>query len=497
MTSERKLSSTENLSMHGSWLDPNRVLYQKERITHWNRVSRKKENQKRPGAFYHKLLQHYYRFLIPSGLRILEVGCSHGDLLASLNPSVGVGIDFSDEMLRCSVKKHAQLFFIRSDAHEIPIKGKFDVIILSDLVNDLWDVQHVLNRLQTLTHKRTRLILNFYNDLWRIPLGIAKQLGLGADILEQNWFSPHDVSNLLELSGYEAIHHRSVILFPLKIPFISDFVNRYLVNFPPFSWFALTHIMIARPQNIPGKHLSRIQPSVSVIIPARNEAGNIEEIIERIPNLGCDTELVFVEGHSSDNTYETIKKIIEKNNDRKCKLYRQTGKGKGDAVRLGFKEAEGDALIILDADMTVAPEDLPRFVEALVSGKGEFINGVRLVYPMEDKAMGFFNMVGNKFSALSFSWLIGQPIKDTLCGTKVLWKRDYELLARNRDYFGNFDPFGDFDLLFGAAKLSLKIVELPIRYRSRTYGDTNIDRWRHGLLLLKMGIFAARRIKFI
>jgi glycosyltransferase involved in cell wall biosynthesis len=240
-----------------------------------------------------------------------------------------------------------------------------------------------------------------------------------------------------------------------------------------------------------------MQPSVSVIIPARNEAGNIEEIIERIPNLGCDTELVFVEGHSSDNTYETIKKIIEKNNDRKCKLYRQTGKGKGDAVRLGFKEAEGDALIILDADMTVAPEDLPRFVEALVSGKGEFINGVRLVYPMEDKAMGFFNMVGNKFSALSFSWLIGQPIKDTLCGTKALWKRDYELLARNRDYFGNFDPFGDFDLLFGAAKLSLKIVELPIRYRSRTYGDTNIDRWRHGLLLLKMVIFAARRIKFI
>jgi hypothetical protein len=414
-----------------------------------------------------------------------------------LKPSVGVGIDFSDKMLRCAAKKHTQLFFIRSDAHEIPIKGKFDVIILSDLFNDLWDVQSVLNSLQMLTHKRTRLVLNFYNNLWRIPLGIVKQLGLGADLLEQNWFSPHDVSNLLELSGYEAIHQRSAILFPLKIPFVSDFVNKYLVNFLPFSWFALTHIVIARPQKTPEKYLSRIQPSVSVIIPARNEAGHIEEIMERVPNLGCDTELVFVEGHSRDNTYETIKKIIEKNHDRKCKLYRQTGKGKGDAVRLGFQEAKGDVLIILDADMTVAPEDLPRFVDALASGKGEFINGARLVYPMEDKAMRFVNMVGNKFFALSFSWLLGQPIKDTLCGTKVLWKKDYELLARNRDYFGNFDPFGDFDLLFGAAKLSFKIVELPIRYRSRRYGDTNINRWRHGLLLLKMVIFAARRIKFI
>ena len=176
---------------------------------------------------------------------------------------------------------------------------------------------------------------------------------------------------------------------------------------------------------------------------------------------------------------------------------RQPGRGKGDAVRFGFEKAEGDILMILDADMTVPPEDLERFYMMLVSRRGEFINGVRLVYPMEEQAMRFFNMLGNKFFSLAFSWLLGQPIKDTLCGTKVLWKRDYELLARNREYFGNFDPFGDFDLLFGAAKLNLKIVELPIRYRSRSYGDTNIDRWRHGWMLIKMVIFAAKRLKFI
>jgi len=497
MTDETKNFLIENKALPGNWPDRNRYRYQKQRMAHWDHVSRKKENPKRAGAFYHRLLQNYYRFLIPPGLRILEVGCGHGDLLASLNPSVGVGIDLSGAMLRRAVTKHNRLIFICADAHEIPIKAKFDVIILSDLVNDLYDVQQVLDRLQDFSHHRSRLILNFYNNLWRIPLGITKRLGLGADLLEQNWFSPHDVSNLLELSGYEVIHWRPAILFPLKIPIISALTNRYLVNFPPVNWCALTHLVVAKSKQLPVQTLPQSHPTVSVIIPARNEAGNIEEIFKRLPDFGHESELVFVEGHSSDATYDTIQKMIERNPGRKCRLFRQTGKGKGDAVRLGFREAEGDLLIILDADMTVAPEDLPRFVEALTAGKGEFINGVRLVYPMEDRAMRFFNMVGNKFYSLAFSWLLGQPIKDTLCGTKALWKQDYELIAANRDYFGNFDPFGDFDLLFGAAKLNFKIVELPIRYRSRKYGETNINRWRHGLLLLQMVIFAARRIKFI
>lgn len=477
--------------------DPVRYRYKKERIAHWDRISSKMENARRPGAFYHKLLQHYYSFFIPPGLRILELGCSHGDLLASLKPSFGVGIDFSIQMLRCAAKKYPQLLFIRADADEIPIKEKFDVIIFSDLVNDLWDLQSVFEKLKTNIHKRTRLVLNFYNNLWRIPLAIIKSLNLGADVLEQNWFSPHDTINLLEISGFEVIKHNRFILFPLPIPLLSCLANRYLVNLPPFNWFALTNFIIARP--IPWQERDNPQNdfSVSVIIPARNEVGNIENILKRVPSLGKEDEIIFIEGHSSDNTYETIEKMIQRFPDKRCRLFRQSGKGKGDAVRLGFKEANGDMLIILDADMTVAPEDLPRFVEALASGKGEFINGVRLVYPMEDQAMRFFNMVGNKFFSLAFSWLLSHPIKDTLCGTKVLWKQDYELLKRNRGYFGNFDPFGDFDLLFGAAKLNFKIVELPIRYRSRKYGNTNINRWQHGWLLLKMVFFAARRIKFI
>ncbi|NTW99908.1 MAG: glycosyltransferase family 2 protein, partial [Geobacteraceae bacterium] len=229
----------------------------------------------------------------------------------------------------------------------------------------------------------------------------------------------------------------------------------------------------------------------------RNEAGNIERIVSQLPQLGGETEIIFVEGGSTDDTFKTIEAEIFCRPELKCSLYRQKGSGKGDAVRLGFEHASGDILMILDADLTVAPQDLTKFYRALADGLGEFINGVRLVYPMQGKAMRFFNLLGNKFFSLAFSWLLGQPVKDTLCGTKALWKRDYEKIARNRDYFGDFDPFGDFDLLFGAVRLNLKIVDLPVRYGERTYGTTNIDRWSHGWLLLRMVLFAARRLKFI
>jgi glycosyltransferase involved in cell wall biosynthesis len=281
------------------------------------------------------------------------------------------------------------------------------------------------------------------------------------------------------------------------MPFAASFSNRFLANIIHFCWFALTNFVIARPAPNQIQAVALEAPSVSVIVPARNEAGNIQNILKRLSELGKNTEVVFVEGHSSDSTFETIEQTIKNLPEKNYRLFRQPGKGKGDAVRLGFEKAEGDILIILDADLTVPPEDLPRFIDALVSGKGEFVNGVRLVYPMEDSAMRFLNIIGNKFFSMAFSWLLGQPIKDTLCGTKALWKKDYDMIAANRDYFGDFDPFGDFDLLFGAAKLNLKIAEMPIRYRFRTYGTTNISRWRHGYMLLKMVVFAARRLKFI
>jgi hypothetical protein len=410
-----------------------------------------------------------------------------------------VGIDFSPAMIEVATRRHGDLTFFCREAGDLELDETFDVIILSDLVNDLWDIQSVLERLHQVSTARTRIILNFYSRLWELPLRAAELLGLARPVLRQNWVEPKDVENLLQLSGFTTVRRFGDVLLPLPIPLLAPLFDRFLVKLPLLRHLALTNVVVARPamERAADRRESRGAPLVSVVVPARNEAGNVESIFARTPEMGAGTELVFVEGHSSDDTFGAIERAIAANPHRRARLLRQTGKGKGDAVRLGFAESKGEVLLILDADLTVPPEDLPRFVEALVSGTGEFINGVRLVYPMEERAMQFLNLLANKFFGVAFSWVLGQPVKDTLCGTKVLWREDYQRIAANRAYFGELDPFGDFDLLFGAARQNLDIVDLPVRYRERTYGTTNIQRFRHGLLLFRMLGLAARRLKFV
>jgi len=472
-----------------SIFDPAGTAYQQARSAHWDGVAKKHRIGSDAGIWYHRRLAEIYRFLIAPDSKILEIGCANGRLLAALQPVRGVGLDFSEEMIHRAKDQHPHLEFIHADAHDLSqVNETFDVIILSDLVNDLWDVQLVFEQLKRLCTPRTRIILNFYSRLWQIPLDLARRLNLATPTLFQNWLTREDIKALLRLAGFEPVRITQEILFPLPLGALA---NRFLVRLWPLRHLALSNFIVARP--IPAR---APEPRVSIIVPARNESGNIKAIFERTPSMGRATELIFVEGHSKDDTYAAVGREIASHPSTPSLLLQQTGIGKADAVRLGFSKATGDILMILDADLTVPPEDLPRFYEALVAGKGEFINGVRLVYPMEKEAMRTLNFLGNKFFSMAFSWLLGQPIKDTLCGTKVLWKKDYEQIAAHRSYFGDFDPFGDFDLIFGAAKLNLKIIDLPIRYRERTYGSTNISRWKHGWLLLRMVAFAARHIKF-
>jgi SAM-dependent methyltransferase len=472
-------------------------FYQRKRIAHWNNVAQNKGGYSWFRKAYHKLLERHYQLIVPVGMRILELGCGEGDLLEALEPSLGVGLDFSHTMLEIAKKRHPKHQFIQADAHIPALNTKFDYIILSDLVNDLWDVQKVIDNLSQLTHPRTRIIFNFFSRLWQLPLSIADLTGMKRPSLEQNWLTVQDLENLLKLSEVESIKTERAILFPGSILGLSKLVNRVLVKLWPLNLMALTNIIIARPVFSTPVQMLETLPSVSVIIPARNEEGNIEDIFARTPELGDQTELIFVEGHSEDATFDKITKEIKRHSNRSANLLKQKGVGKADAVKEGFAAASGDVLMILDADLSVPPEDLSRFYEALVSGKAEFVNGVRLVYPMEDRAMRSLNFLGNKFFSLTFSWLLGQTIKDTLCGTKVIRRSDYQLLTKHWSELGVADPFGDFDLLFGAAKLCLKIVDMPIRYRERKYGSTNIHRWRHGLMLLRMVVRAAYRLKFV
>lgn len=475
--------------------DEVRVAFTRHQMEHYDNVAQRLKAGAFGGrTYYQRRLTEICSFMVPPGSRVIEVGCGQGDLISSLNPSHGVGIDLSGKMIENAKARHSEIQYHQTDIEEFVTEEKFDFIILSDLVNDLWDVQAVFRKLIRMSHPRTRLIVNFYSRIWELPLKLAQMIGIAMPTPPQNWLTVEDIQNLLGLEGFEILRDWSEVLIPVRMPVLSHFTNRYLVKLWPFSVLALTNFIIARPKPKEADQTDR--PKVSVIVPARNESGNIPDIVKRVPDMGRETELIFVEGNSQDNTYETIRGVISSYPDKPYRLLKQNGKGKGDAVRLGFSRATGEVLMILDADLSVSPETLPRFLKALCSGTGDFINGVRLVYPMEDDAMRFFNFLGNKFFSIAFSWLLGQPIKDTLCGTKVLWKSDYDLIDANRSYFGEFDPFGDFDLIFGAIKQNLRIVDLPIRYRSRTYGETNIDRWRHGWMLLKMVCFAAVKIKF-
>lgn len=370
-----------------------------------------------------------------------------------------------------------------------------DFVLLNGNLHFERDIQAYLAGLRERLHDHTRLVVIYYSALWRPLLLLATRLGLREKTPEVNWLAPSDVINFMRLADFEVVRLEPKVLLPIYVPVVSALVNRYLAPLPLLRSLCLVNVMVARPAP---RRATGNPPSVSVVVAARNEAGNIEDIVRRLPAMGPDDELIFIEGGSKDDTWQKIREVQScHEGSPRILIGQQDGKGKGDAVRKGFAMATKEILMILDADLTVPPEDLPKFYRAIVDGKGEFINGSRLVYPMEKRAMRFLNMVANKFFAVAFSFVLGQRFKDTLCGTKVITRENYLRLARNRSYFGEFDPFGDFDLIFGAARMGLRIVEVPIVYRERTYGETNISRWSHGALLIAMLVFAARRLKFI
>jgi SAM-dependent methyltransferase len=473
-------------------------LASKENIrSYFNDTAGRRAYWKKRNRYYHRALERYFGFVIPAGARVLEIGCGTGDLLASVKPAYGAGIDFSPAMIDLAASKYPNLHFYTADVEESEwnaagITGTFDYIILSDLLHILWDTQKALKQVARYCHSGTRIVIANYNFLWEPLLRLAELTRLKQRSPNSNWLSHHDIFRLLEIESFEVIGNFRKILLPFYVPVLNWIFNRFLVNLPLVDNLGLVNFVIARPVTY-----KKQEHSVSIIVPARNEKGNIENAILRTPAFGTFQEFIFVEGNSADNTYEEMLRVQQAYPAHRITIMRQSGKGKGNAVREGFDAATGDILMILDADLTTPPEELPKFYHALADGKGEFINGCRLVYPMEKEAMRFLNLLANKFFGWFFSYLLGQRLKDTLCGTKVLFKNDYEKISRNRAYFGEFDPFGDFDLLFGAAKLNLKITEVLVRYKERTYGSTQISRFRHGWLLLKMSFFAAGKIKFI
>ncbi len=437
------------------------------------------------------------QFLISGGLDVLEIGCGTGQLLAGLRPARGVGIDISGKMIEEARRRHPDLEFLHGDVEMAgvlaSITGTFDVVVLSDTIGYLDDIQGVFRALAPLLRPDSRVVIAYYSRLWEPVLRLASRLGLRMPSLELNWLSTRDIMSLMALGDLEPIRQEARQLVPRRMFGLGTLINRYLAPLPLLRLLCLRSYVVARPAR--QAVLPESLPSVSILVPCRNERGNIEAAIVRTPDFAPELEIVFIEGNSQDGTFEECLRVRDDHPDRRIVVLKQDGKGKGDAMRKGYAHASGEILIILDADLTVPPETMPKFYEILASGRGEFVNGTRLIYPSEDQAMRFLNAIANRGFARIFSYLLNQKLTDTLCGTKAFWAKDYRRIAAGRSYFGDFDPFGDFDLILGAAKLNLKIVELPIRYGARAYGEPQISRFRDGWLLLRMSVFAWRKLK--
>jgi len=446
-------------------------------------------------AYYYRWLNRIYKFVVRPNSRVLHVGCEGGDLLAAVEPSYGVGVDEDPGAIELARKRFPHLKFYAADPHNLNPDEKFDYVLICNSLGRWHDIQQVLERIHPATSESTRIVITYYNYLWEWILRLGSRLRIRRPLAHQNWLPPADIANLLNLAGFEVIRTDSFLLLPKRVPPLTTLCNYFLSLLPGIRFFNMVNLLIARPASAAQRDEDL---SVSVIVPCRNERGNIEDVVTRVPKMGRETEIIFVDGNSTDGTPEEIERLIKQHPERSIRLVAQEdGVGKGDAVRKGFDAAKADVLVIQDADLTAPPEDLPKFFRALRDGKGEFINGSRLVYPMEKQAMRFLNHLGNKFFGTLFTWLLGQRFRDTLCGTKMIHRKDYELIAANRSYFGDFDPFGDFDLIFGAVKQNLKVVEVPVTYRARTYGTTNISRFKHGWLLLKMSWIAFKKIKWL
>jgi hypothetical protein len=412
-------------------------------------------------SYYNENIRKLYASIVRPGKSVLEIWCGSGNTLSC---TYTMGAAGRNEGIR-----HA------SSAH-LGKSGSFDYILVHDAAEYTHDIWEMLESLKGKSRKGTYVIISFINPVWEPVIKIANALGVRVKDKAHNHISRHLIRDMLEFNDFSVLLEGQRMLVPKRVPVVSRFFNAYACNVPVLRRLCLVQYMVAR---YDGSREKKRNLSCSVIIPCFNEEGNIRSAIGRVPKMGRFTEVVVVDDGSKDGTAQAVRSVMRKKRHVKLVTY-EGNRGKGYAVKHGFEKATGDVLMILDADMTVPPEELPRFFLLLEEGKGQFINGTRMIYPMEEQAMKGLHVIGNYVFGKIFSWLLGRRISDTLCGTKVLMRKDYEKIEMGKC------KWGDFDLLFGAAKLRLSIVEVPVHYMKRVAGESKMKTWKHGFVLLKM-----------
>jgi hypothetical protein len=442
------------------------------RRRHQDLVAGERSKWIRANRYFYGCLERLLQFIVEPDKRVLALRCEVGDFLAATKPAYGVGVDISDAMVTCAQSAHRELRFAKSDPEDLELGETFDYIIF-DHIFDTLDILRAFQRVRAHCTADTRLIVINYNHFWQPALELATKLRLRSRFVEPNWVGENDIRAFLRLAGFQVVRKHRLVLFPKYLPLVSELFNGFLARLPGLRRLCLMQVMVARPLMAPRKAEN---VGVSVIVPCRNEAGNVQPAVERIPEMGRRTEILFCDDKSTDGTADEVRRMQRLYPEKEIRLINGPGICKAENVWTGFRAAHGDVLMILDADLSVMPEELPVFFRGLVEGHGGFINGSRLVYPMQEQAMKFANMLGNKVFGVIFSFLLDQRIKDTLCGTKVLWRKDWLRLERHLGSWGIRDLWGDYELLFGASKLHLDIMEVPVHYQERIHGVSKMTK---------------------
>ncbi len=447
---------------------------------------------RRRNPFYHQRKIEYLQFVVPPGESVLVLGCEDGALIDALRPSRGVGVDVSPSAAALGRKRYPKYEFVTSADYDIDTDERFAYVILNDMAGYVDDLFALLTALRRHTSLTSRLVIVQHNYLWRPVLRCAAALRLKRPERIRNWLSVGDLRVFLEATGFEPIDVRPKLFCPKRWLGVGPAINWVAGLMPFVGRLASTEILVARPGD---RTTDAARKTASIVLTTRDEHANIEPMVQSIPEVGAHTEILFVEGHSTDGTREEIERVICAYPERNIRLLVQDGIGQGDAIRKGFDQATGDVIILLEADRTSPPEDVLKVFEVVASGRAEYVNGSRFVYPRQPGSMPVLNVIGNALFAVWFTWFLGQRTSDVLCGIKAIDRVQFRRLLRNWGFLGLHDPFGDFELAFGAARLGLKISEVPTRYACRQYGVPKTRPLRHGWMLLRMVLRATRVFK--
>jgi len=437
--------------------------------------------------YYYNMMKSFLARMIPPGSRVLDIGCATGQILAAAQPNRGVGVDISGEMVKIASKKYPHYTFIHSSIEELQLDEKFDYIIMVDFIDQVYDVQRIFESLWRFCLPHTRIILTTVNPYWEPFLYLWERLGWKTPEVPHNFLDKGIITRLADMLDFTVSYSGFMLLMPVRIPLISYLANSVGVRIGGLNRLSFVQYMIIQPTV---KNTTSLGLGCSVIIPCYNEQDNIEEAIKRIPLMGKKTEIVVVNDGSQDQTADKVRALQKDYPDLRLIDYKPNH-GKGYAVRKGFEEATQEILMILDADFSTPPEELPRFFEPLNKGLCQFVNGTRMVYPMEKQAMRFFNLLGNKLFGYIMSFITQQKLTDTLCGTKAFYKFDLKRIK------WALDKWGDFDILFGCAKAGCKFMEVPVHYKTRISGESKMKAFRHGFHLLRACFLGFRELILI